>query len=354
LQGSIARQVLADPKNLSSRDGRPLKLRMSVLAISFSAHADFRQTSEFIDIIKVPKVILVHGEKREINKLSKEISYLANSRGVERYVYSPDTGQSIQIYQKAEKTINVVGLLARKNASEGLPLNGLVVQKEIEDILIDPHDLKNYTKLQPCKIKHRLTLPMKHNYNSSNILSMLASDFENILINKKNKTIESKIQIANKVYYGKITFTKITVEGIVCVTMLSVQIPSGKLKNREYLILEWETNIVTDMYAHDIIVIIIQEKLKPEKMNNREKIRPDKVYFLAKIDIILDILRVQISPIWCFNHQKRTTSSRIDGTSIQINHRDLARYMNVFCPEDLCLETRVNLKIKVATIVPTI
>jgi hypothetical protein len=269
-------------------------------------------------------------------------------------VCSPDTGQSIQIYQKAEKTINVVGLLARKNASEGLPLNGLVVQKEIEDILIDPHDLKNYTKLQPCKIKHRLTLPMKHNYNSLNVLSMLASDFENILINKKNKTIESKIQIANKVYYGKITLTKITVEGIVCVIMLSVQIPSGKLKNREYLILEWETNIITDMYAHAIIGMILQEKLKPEKMNNREKIRLDKVYFLAKIDIILDILRVQISPIWCFNHQKRTTSFRIDGTSIQINHRDLARYMNVFCPEDLCLETRVNLKIKVATTVPTI
>ena len=35
---------------------------MSVDAISFSAHADFPQTSEFLDLLKPPHVVLVHGE----------------------------------------------------------------------------------------------------------------------------------------------------------------------------------------------------------------------------------------------------------------------------------------------------
>ena len=37
-------------------------LRCQVDAISFSAHADFAQTSEFLDILQPPHVVLVHGE----------------------------------------------------------------------------------------------------------------------------------------------------------------------------------------------------------------------------------------------------------------------------------------------------
>lgn len=37
-------------------------LRMSVDAISFSAHADYPQTSEFVGALKPPHVVLVHGE----------------------------------------------------------------------------------------------------------------------------------------------------------------------------------------------------------------------------------------------------------------------------------------------------
>ncbi len=35
---------------------------MSVDAISFSAHADYPQTSEFVGAMKPPHVVLVHGE----------------------------------------------------------------------------------------------------------------------------------------------------------------------------------------------------------------------------------------------------------------------------------------------------
>lgn len=38
---------------------------MSVDYISFSAHADFDQTKDFIDKVKPGLVILVHGEKHE-------------------------------------------------------------------------------------------------------------------------------------------------------------------------------------------------------------------------------------------------------------------------------------------------
>lgn len=37
-------------------------LRCQVDAISFSAHADFAQTSEFTDLLQPPHIVLVHGE----------------------------------------------------------------------------------------------------------------------------------------------------------------------------------------------------------------------------------------------------------------------------------------------------
>lgn len=35
---------------------------MTVDAISFSAHADFDQTSQFVEALNPPHVVLVHGE----------------------------------------------------------------------------------------------------------------------------------------------------------------------------------------------------------------------------------------------------------------------------------------------------
>ena len=37
--------------------------------ISFSAHTDFEQTSEFIRILKPPHIVLVHGEQNEMGRL---------------------------------------------------------------------------------------------------------------------------------------------------------------------------------------------------------------------------------------------------------------------------------------------
>merc|ERR1711937_986871 len=69
VQGTIARQLISNPRTICSKEGKPLKVRISVDAISFSAHADFKQTSEFLDLLRLSYVILVHGEKREIDKL---------------------------------------------------------------------------------------------------------------------------------------------------------------------------------------------------------------------------------------------------------------------------------------------
>lgn len=46
-----------------------LAVRCKVEVLSFSAHADYGQTSGFLDALQPPHVVLVHGERGEMMKL---------------------------------------------------------------------------------------------------------------------------------------------------------------------------------------------------------------------------------------------------------------------------------------------
>lgn len=62
-------------------------------AISFSAHADFDQTSGFLDALQPPHVVLVHGEATEMKRLKEALERGAINVGIERNVYMPRVAQ---------------------------------------------------------------------------------------------------------------------------------------------------------------------------------------------------------------------------------------------------------------------
>ena len=49
-----------EPETIPTMAGDTLKLNMSVQYISFSAHSDYQQTKEFIDILQPPHIVSVH------------------------------------------------------------------------------------------------------------------------------------------------------------------------------------------------------------------------------------------------------------------------------------------------------
>ena len=73
VQGTLAREILGAPETVLARSGERLPLRCSVDAISFSAHADFEQTSGFVDELAPPHVVLVHGEAGEMGRLQRAL-----------------------------------------------------------------------------------------------------------------------------------------------------------------------------------------------------------------------------------------------------------------------------------------
>jgi len=126
--GTLAREILSAPETVVSRHGQRLHLRCSVDAISFSAHADFDQTAEFVDALAPPDVVLVHGEATEMLRLKRALEARAaaasaaaasaggasspSSAAALRRVFAPKVGQPVHVRHAASHVARVVGGLA--------------------------------------------------------------------------------------------------------------------------------------------------------------------------------------------------------------------------------------------------
>lgn len=69
VEGTLGKRLLQEPKEISCLDGRIKQRRCSVEYVSFSAHVDYVQNWAFIQRVTPDNIILVHGEKGEMEKL---------------------------------------------------------------------------------------------------------------------------------------------------------------------------------------------------------------------------------------------------------------------------------------------
>jgi cleavage and polyadenylation specificity factor subunit 3 len=61
VDGTLARHAMTEPSEITSLSGTRIPLRMSVDYISFSAHVDYTQNSQFIEEVKSPHVVSREG-----------------------------------------------------------------------------------------------------------------------------------------------------------------------------------------------------------------------------------------------------------------------------------------------------
>ncbi|KAI3428832.1 hypothetical protein D9Q98_007649 [Chlorella vulgaris] len=161
VQGTLARDILGNPSEVMTRNGVKVPLRMQVDAISFSAHADFPQTSEFLDALQPPHVVLVHGEATEMGRLKKALEQHAAALNIPRTLYMPKVTQAVLIEHHAECTAKVVGRLGQKAAAVGAGVRGLLVQSRGGGSTVMHHDdLPRFTKLHPGRVVQRQAMPL--------------------------------------------------------------------------------------------------------------------------------------------------------------------------------------------------
>ncbi|CAH0695595.1 unnamed protein product [Spodoptera exigua] len=155
VEGTLAKTILSEPEEITSMSGQKLPLKMSVDYISFSAHTDYQQTSEFINILKPPHVVLVHGEQNEMSRLKAALQREHRGRLL---IHTPRNTQLLALTFRGDKTAKVMGSLAMEKPEPGTQLQGILVKRNFNYHILAPSDLNKYTELTQSEVTQRQSI----------------------------------------------------------------------------------------------------------------------------------------------------------------------------------------------------
>ncbi|GJP42457.1 hypothetical protein CLOM_g2018 [Closterium sp. NIES-68] len=117
VEGTLAKTILSEPNEVSLQNGTTVPLRMKVHYVSFAAHADYPQTSDFLEQLHPPNIVLVHGEATEMGRLRAKLTAHFAQRPDPPTIHTPKNCQAMEFFFKGEKIAKVVGRIAERGCS---------------------------------------------------------------------------------------------------------------------------------------------------------------------------------------------------------------------------------------------
>ena len=237
VEGTLAKELMSEPSEVVASSGQMMKRNMSVSYISFSAHADYEQITEFVNILKPPHIILNHGEQNEMSRLKAAIIRDFEDKGVSNIqVYNPKNCQSVELHFRGEKMAKVIGSLAASKPEHSKSVSGILLKKGFNYHIMAPSDLQNYTDLSTSKITQRQIIGFHASWQS----------LQKSLVGIAGK-VEQFIS-AGKPALG--VFEKRVVV----------------YQERNAVVIEWLSNPENDMYADAVLIVVLETEGNPNEV----------------------------------------------------------------------------------------
>ncbi|KAF5338507.1 hypothetical protein D9611_013233 [Ephemerocybe angulata] len=155
IEGTLARDIMTEPEEFTGLKGNTIPRKISVDYISFSAHVDYAQNSEFIQAVKAQHVILVHGEQNTMGRLRAAMTSKYKERDEDVKIHTPRNLETLNLSFRGERVAKAIGTLADKAPQPNDVLSGLLVAKDYSYTLLDPRDLRDFTGLSTCIVTQR-------------------------------------------------------------------------------------------------------------------------------------------------------------------------------------------------------
>lgn len=307
VEGTLAKHILSEPEEIVSMGGQKLPLKMSVDYISFSAHTDYQQTSEFIRALTPPHVVLVHGEQNEMSRLKAAIiREYEDDAEIHIEVHNPRNTQAVELYFRGEKLAKVMGTLAVDPPKPGHKLSGILVKRNFNYHLLSPSDLPKYTDMVMSTVTQRQSVSYT---GTLQLLQHLLSPFSSDL-----KVIEVQDKMALHV------FKAITV-----------------IHEPHMVILEWNACPINDMYADAIMSVILRAESCPMAFKNLPTpIRVDTMHFKeCLIEMLVDM----------FGEEAVSKVIRGDNMAVIVDGKKATidlESLNVVCDDDDALQQVIH------------
>ncbi|KAI7279645.1 Metallo-hydrolase/oxidoreductase [Hortaea werneckii] len=283
-QGGIMTKKTGDEKVMIPR-------RCTVQEFSFAAHVDGQENREFIEQVNAPVVILVHGEKHNMNRLRSRLLGLQKMK-----VYSPANCEEVRIPFRQDKVARVVGRLAsqihpptllpspppssedeeaegekgeKKPRVEGSQLvSGVLVQNDFKLSLMAPEDLKEYAGLTTTTVlcRQRITLAAA---GTELIKWALESTFGGITILSGGQTETNGN--ANGDIKGEDADEEIVRQDPVVFEIMSGAVKATCQPETGEVELEWEGNTTNDSIADAVMAVLLTVESSPAAVRQSSK-----------------------------------------------------------------------------------
>ncbi|KAL7031466.1 hypothetical protein ACKWTF_007020 [Chironomus riparius] len=298
VEGTLAKTILSEPEEITTMSGQKLSLNMSVDYISFSAHTDYQQTSEFIRLLKPQHVILVHGEQNEMSRLKSALQREYESQpNANITFYNPRNTHAVELYFKGEKTAKVMGKLATKKIENGDPVSGILVKRDFKYHILDASDINKYTDMSMSTVTQRQSLAFSGSPNSLRLLLERMGGTGTVEVLDTDK----KFRVFDSV---ELTF-------------------DGKI-----VILEWLGNPVNDMFADTVLASLLQTELCGSTIKGSSASKSDQAHLK---ECIIETLQEM------FGENAVPKLFKGDQLKVSVNKKiidiDLST-LEVSCPED--------------------
>lgn len=234
VEGTLAKKLEHEPEAITRLDGRQVKVACSIDHVTFSAHADFRDTRNFVEETKPTHCILVHGEKNNMSRLKGALDSIHNKGGVTKLnLYSPRNSETVSLTFHNSKTVKAIDVIKGEGGDggklkSGTPVSGLLIQQDFAYTLVKPQDLPQYTQLKLSKIDNHQV--MKINKPFITLATQLNSTFQNVVYDDKSETL-------------------ILAKGAVKL----------ELKETDTVRMSWASGYATDMVTESIAAIILSD-----------------------------------------------------------------------------------------------
>uniref|UniRef100_A0A7S2Y2X5 Cleavage and polyadenylation specificity factor subunit 3 n=1 Tax=Entomoneis paludosa TaxID=265537 RepID=A0A7S2Y2X5_9STRA len=166
VEHTLAKEIMAQPKEVVTLEGRRQPLNCLVDYVSFSAHVDFVQNRSFIQKVAPKHIVLVHGQKDEMGRLKSALmlQYKAWPEAKRPTITMPPNLQEVKLRFARRRSAKVMGRLAEQQneaatLTAGQGVQGILVTHQFHSKIVAPEDLATYTPLRVGTIASKLHVP---------------------------------------------------------------------------------------------------------------------------------------------------------------------------------------------------
>lgn len=247
VEHTLAKEIMNQPKEVVTMEGRRQPLNCLVDYVSFSAHVDFVQNRSFIQQVSPKHIILVHGQKDEMGRLKSALllQYRQLPENKRPTITMPPNLQEVKLKFARRRSAKVMGSLADRESEpqEGEEVRGVIVTHNFQSKIVSPKDLAAYTPLRVGSIFSKLHVPFVGSVHTLKLFltEMFADVTETVEEGATKEESDDQKQL-----HQPVTFA----------------LHEGKIKvrcgvSKGVVIVEWEASPAGDMIADAVVALVM-------------------------------------------------------------------------------------------------